>query len=264
MTDVFRALGDPTRRALLDRLHERNGQTLTELCQGLGMARQSVTQHLGILEDANLVAVVRSGRERLHYLNPVPLQEIQERWISKFERSRLKTVSTVKKRAEENTMPARPNFVYVTYIGASAETVWDALTSEDLTAQFWGHSNVSTWEPGQSWKHVRIDGSGIADVVGRVVESERPSRLVITFADPDETTGPVPLVTFTIEEYKDIVKLTLVHENLPSAEDAEAAALGWAAVASNLKSLLETGKALPQAPWDMHPDVRDAQMRNND
>jgi uncharacterized protein YndB with AHSA1/START domain len=216
------------------------------------MARQSVTQHLGMLEEANLVAVVRSGRERLHYLNPVPLQEIQERWISKFDGPRLDTVRTIKKRAEETAMTQRPDHVYVTYI---------ALTSEDLTARFWGHSNVSTWEPGQPWKHVRTDGSGIADVTGRVVESERPSRLAITFESPDGGSSPVQLVTFRIEEYQDIVKLTIVHENLPTAEDAEAAALGWAAVGSNLKSLLETGKVLPQAPWEMHAEVREAQMR---
>ncbi|SDP82374.1 Activator of Hsp90 ATPase homolog 1-like protein [Arthrobacter sp. ok909] len=148
------------------------------------MARQSVTQHLGILEDANLVAVVHRGRQRLHDLNPMPLQEIQERWISKFERPRLDAVSAIKKRAEETAMTKHPDHVYVTYIRASAETVWDALTSEELTAQFWGHSNVSTWEPGQPWKHVRTDGSGIADVTGRVVESERPTSLAITFEDP--------------------------------------------------------------------------------
>ena len=82
---VFRALADPTRRALLDRLHERNGQTLGELCGPVEMARQSATQHLGVLEAANLITTVRRGREKLHYLNPVPLWSIQERWIDKFE-----------------------------------------------------------------------------------------------------------------------------------------------------------------------------------
>ena len=153
---------------------------------------------------------------------------------------------------------------YVIYIGASAAAVWDALTSEDMTAKFWGHSNVSTWEPGEPWKHVRTDGSDISDVVGRVVESERPGRLAITFSGPDETAAPEPLVTFTIEEYQDIVKLSIVHEYIPTAEDAEAAALGWSAVASNLKSLLETGKVLPQAPWDMHAEVRDRPLGARD
>jgi len=97
---VFKALADPTRRELLDRLHAANGQTLGELCGTIDMARQSVTQHLAILEDANLITTVRRGREKLHYLNPVPLHEINERWISKFEEPRLRAISAVKRRAE--------------------------------------------------------------------------------------------------------------------------------------------------------------------
>ena len=147
---VFRALADPTRRALLDRLHERNGQTLGELCGPLEMARQSATQHLGVLEAANLVTTVRRGREKLHYLNPVPLWDIQDRWIEKFERPRLRALSTIKQRAEEGTMPTDPNYVYVTYIESSPERVWDALTDPDLTAEYWGHSNVSDWQVGHA------------------------------------------------------------------------------------------------------------------
>ena len=98
---VFKALGDPTRRRLLDRLHERNGQTLGELCDGLAMARQSATQHLDLLEAANLVATVRRGREKLHFLNPVPLQEIYERWIAKFEKPRLKALDDLKRKLEK-------------------------------------------------------------------------------------------------------------------------------------------------------------------
>src|SRR5919199_2313304 len=116
MDKVFKALGDRTRRHLLDRLHKRNGQTLGELCDGLEMTRQSATQHLELLEAANLVSSVRRGRERLHYLNPVPLHEIQERWIDKFERPRLHALSAVKHQAEEVTMAEKPTYVYVTYI----------------------------------------------------------------------------------------------------------------------------------------------------
>ena len=97
---VFKALGDPTRRKLLDLLCERNGQTLGELCENLDMARQSATQHLGILEEANLVSTVRRGREKLHYLNPVPIHEIAERWIGKFERGRLQALSELKQGLE--------------------------------------------------------------------------------------------------------------------------------------------------------------------
>jgi len=97
---VFKALGDPSRRQLLDRLRTRNGQTLGELCEHLDMTRQAVTQHLGVLEAANLVVTIRRGREKLHYLNPVPLQDIYERWIRKFERQRLRALHDLKKRLE--------------------------------------------------------------------------------------------------------------------------------------------------------------------
>lgn len=102
MTDdaVFRALADASRRQLLDRLHRRNGQTLGELCQGLEMSRQAVTKHLAILEAANLVATKRQGREKLHFINPVPINAIAERWIEKFERPRLAALSKLKKRLE--------------------------------------------------------------------------------------------------------------------------------------------------------------------
>ena len=105
MDKVFKALADPSRRELLDRLRADNGQTLNELCaqlakSGAQMTRQAVSKHLGLLEDANLVATVKRGREKLHYLNPVPIHEIGERWIGKFERSRLQALSDLKKNLE--------------------------------------------------------------------------------------------------------------------------------------------------------------------
>ena len=101
MDKVFKALADPTRRKLLDRLHAENGQTLGELCERLAMTRQAVTKHLVLLEQANLVATVRRGREKLHYLNPVPIHQIAQRWIGKFERSRLDALGDLKKKLEE-------------------------------------------------------------------------------------------------------------------------------------------------------------------
>jgi DNA-binding transcriptional ArsR family regulator len=100
--EVFRALGDASRRTLLDRLHRRNGQTLGELCAGLDMSRQAVTKHLSILEGANLIAVQRQGREKLHFINPVPINDIAERWISKFQRSHLRALSALKKALEDD------------------------------------------------------------------------------------------------------------------------------------------------------------------
>src|ERR1700733_12089406 len=99
--DVFRALADASRRTLLDRLHRRNGQTLNDLCTGLAMTRQAVTKHLSILESANLIAVQRQGREKLHFINPVPINAIAARWISKFQRGHLRGLSAMKKSLEQ-------------------------------------------------------------------------------------------------------------------------------------------------------------------
>ena len=248
---MFKALADPTRRLLLDRLHERNGQTLGELCQHLDMTRQSATQHLGVLEAANLVATARRGREKLHYLNPVPLGEIEERWIHKFERPRLRALQAVQRRAEE-AMADKPDFIYVVYIQSTPERVWQALTDAGLTTQYWGHSNVSDWRAGSGWEHQRTDGSGLADVAGTVLESSPPARLVMTWAAPGEDLpGGPSRVTFDIEPYRDIVRLTVSHDNLAGDAERDDAAAGWAAVLSNLKSLLETGHVLPQRPWEM-------------
>jgi uncharacterized protein YndB with AHSA1/START domain/DNA-binding transcriptional ArsR family regulator len=253
MDKVFKALADDTRRRLLDRLHEDNGQTLGELCARIAMTRQSVTQHLGVLEEANLVSTVRRGREKLHYLNPVPLHEIQERWIDKFERPRLSVLSAVKRRAEEATMSDKPAFVYVTYIRSTPEKVWEALTDADLTAAYWGHSNVSDWREGSRWEHVRTDGSGTADVVGEVVESDRPTRLVTTWVDPQNEgqEDKYSRVTFDITPHQDIVRLTVTHEDLWDEGALSDVSGGWPAVLSNLKSLLETGSPLPQEPWSV-------------
>lgn len=103
MDKVFKALADPARRLLLDRLYAENGQTLSRLCEHLDMTRQAVTKHLNILEEANLVAIVWQGREKLHYLNPVPIHEIADRWIGKFERGRLDVLAELKKKLEEES-----------------------------------------------------------------------------------------------------------------------------------------------------------------
>jgi DNA-binding transcriptional ArsR family regulator len=100
--EVFRALADASRRTLLDRLHRRNGQTLNELCEGLDMSRQAVTKHLSILESANLIAVQRQGRAKLHIINPVPINDIAERWLAKFQRSHLRALSALKKALEND------------------------------------------------------------------------------------------------------------------------------------------------------------------
>ncbi|GAA3960245.1 SRPBCC family protein [Actinoplanes auranticolor] len=146
---------------------------------------------------------------------------------------------------------AKPAFVYVTYIHATPQRVWQALTDADLTGVYWGHHNISDWQPGSSWEHRRTDGSGIADGGGVVLEAQPPHLLTMTFGEAGSDAGPdASTVTFRIEAHRDIVRLTVTHVNL-TEEDAAEVSAGWPAVMANLKSLLETGHALPQAPWDM-------------
>jgi uncharacterized protein YndB with AHSA1/START domain/DNA-binding transcriptional ArsR family regulator len=253
---VFKALADPTRRLLLDRLHEEDGQTLGRLCEQLEMTRQSATQHLEVLEAANLISTVRQGRQKLHYLNLVPLHEMQERWIDKFERPRLRAISAIRRRAEgASAMSDKKTHIYVTYIEATPEQVWHALTDADLTGEYWGHRNVSDWQVGSTWEHQRLDESKHADVVGTVLESEPPKRLVTNWASThDDPIEDRSRVTFDIEPYGAIVRLTVTHEDLPP-DELERTVAGWAAVCSNLKSLLETGHVLPERPWEMYREI---------
>ena len=250
---VFKALADPGRRRLLDMLHERAGLTLGELCDGLDMRRQSVSQHIDVLEAANLVTSVRDGRRKLHYLNPVPIHQLQTRWIWKFEEPRLAALDMIKQHAEGHAMSDIPDYVYTTYIHATPEQVWHALTDAELTAKFWGHAQVSDWRVGGRVEHVRADGSGVVDVAGTVMEVDRPRRLVFGFGEPsDDPTAEESVVAFDIEPFRDIVKLTVTHTNLQSAADRESIGQGWPTVFANLKTLLETGDVLPTAPWEFY------------
>jgi uncharacterized protein YndB with AHSA1/START domain/DNA-binding transcriptional ArsR family regulator len=248
MASVFKALADPTRRRLLDRLHADNGQTLSALCGDLAITRQGITQHLDVLEAAGLVTTVRQGREKLHYLNPVPLHEVYDRWIAKFERPDLEALSHLKLDLEQETETMeKPELVYVTFIASTPERVWEALTDPDQTATYWGHRNVSGWSKGDSWEHARLDGSGV-DGGGTIIEIDPPRRLVHTWGDLADADHPERLsrVTFDIEPRDDVVRLTVTHENL-TPEQLEPTQDGWALVLSSLKSYLETGTPLTAA-----------------
>ena len=150
-------------------------------------------------------------------------------------------------------MTVQPTYVYVTYIRATPEQVWEALTDADLTARYWGHANVSDWQPGSTWEHRRTDDSGIADGAGRVLAAEPPTRLVMTFGEPGGDPDTASVVTFLVEPHEQIVRLTVTHERLAGEAERAEIAQGWPAVLANLKSLLETGDVLPSAPWEMTP-----------
>jgi DNA-binding transcriptional ArsR family regulator len=153
--EVFKALADASRRRLLDSLNARNGQSLRELCAGLDMARQSVSKHLAVLEAANLVTTVWRGREKLHYLNAVPINAIAERWINQYDRERARALADLKTALEEpmtssTTTSTSTEFVYTTYIKTTPERLWQALTDPAFTRRYWGLSMESDWAPGRS------------------------------------------------------------------------------------------------------------------
>ncbi|CAM5702361.1 SRPBCC family protein [Kitasatospora aureofaciens] len=138
------------------------------------------------------------------------------------------------------------------YLRATPERVWHALTNADESGLYWGHRNVSTWLPGSPWEHQRTDGSGIADVIGIVEVSDRPYRLVTTWAGPEGQRAEGPSrVTFDLRHWQDLTRLTVTHENLADEDERADAERGWSAVLSNLKTYLETGHPLPQQPWLM-------------
>src|ERR1700722_13012838 len=175
MDEVFRALADPSRRLLLDSLNERSGQTLRELCTGLDMARQSVSKHLAVLEAAHLVTSVRRGREKHHYLNAAPINEIAERWITRYEQDRVHALADLK-RALEDTPVDKPSFVYATYIQTTPERLWQALTDPAFTERYWAITFESDGTPGASMTW-RTRGLTIADPKQVVVKSEPYRRL---------------------------------------------------------------------------------------
>ncbi len=258
--DVFRALADPSRRLLLDVLNERNGQTLRELGSRLDMARQSVSKHLAVLEAANLITTVRRGREKYHYLNAAPINDISERWIARYELDRVHALADLK-RALENSPVDKPSFVYTTYIRTTPERLWQALTEPAFTERYWSIRFDSDWKQGSTmaWN---MRGMTIADPEQIVLESEPYSRLSYTwhtftpewlksidFTDDARdrlAAEPRSKVTFEIEPLGEQVKLTVIHDDLePGGLTGSMITRGWPRVLANVKTLLETGETLP-------------------
>jgi len=256
---VFKALSDVSRRHLLDRLNARNGQNLRELSEGLAMARQSVSKHLAVLEAANLVTTVRRGREKLHYLNAAPINEIAERWINRYDQARVLALSDLK-RALEDTPMEHPEFVYTTYIRTTPERLWQALTDPSFTRRWWQATFETDWEVGSpmTWNN---NGVVIADPEQIVLESDPCRRLAYTWHTftpelnerlqfGDELFAKLSgerrsRVAFDIEPLGELVKLTVVHDDFePGSTAATMVRNGWPVFLSSLKSLLETGEPL--------------------
>ena len=252
---VFRALADPSRRLLLDRLFERDGRTLSELQTQLAMTRFGVMKHLRLLEGAGLITTRKAGREKLHFLNPLPIQGIYDRWIGKYAAARVSALADLKevleggcRMATETT--ARPKLVYQVFIKAPRERVWEAITTPEFTSRYYyGCSLKSDLQVGSAFTYLAPNG-GAPIIEGEVLESDPPRRLSHTYRSLwGPLAGDAPTkVTWELEAAQDdLTKLTVVHDDFDS-ETATYKALaegGYAWLLSNLKTLLETGEPLP-------------------
>ena len=239
---VFRALADPVRRLLLDRLFERDGRSIKEAGTGLEMTRFGVAKHLRVLEAAGLVSTRRIGRERLHYLNPVPIQQIHERWVSKYAAGWAQVMTGLKSELEEEKV--KPRHVYHVFIRTRPDQLWSALTEGDLTRRyFYGTAVESDWKAGSPFAYRNLDGE--AEIEGEVLEVEPPKRLVQSFRFPSRPDAPSRL-TWEIEQLGESCRLTLVHEFLRKDGTYESVddAMGWQFILSGLKTLLETDRPL--------------------
>jgi uncharacterized protein YndB with AHSA1/START domain/DNA-binding transcriptional ArsR family regulator len=242
MDRVFRALADPTRRQLLDELFRQDGQTLSALEQRLPMSRFGVMKHLKVLEEAGLVVTRRQGREKLHFLNPVPVRLVHDRWVSKYAEPWASMLSSLKHRLEEGTMQK----VFEIYIKTTPERLWAAITDSELRARYsFGAGVVSDWTPGSAYRSSHPRAPGVL-VAGENLEVDPPWRLVQSFnAHWDEavTAAETSRVTWEIERVADSCRLTVIHDDLASDASPELYG-GWPMILSGLKTLLETGQEL--------------------
>ena len=245
MDAVFKALADPTRRRVLDELFKQDGQTLSELERRLPMTRFGVMKHLRVLEGAGLVTTKRRGREKLHFLNPVPIRLIHDRWVSKFAEPWAATLSGLKQRLEEDE-GRRMEKVFEIYIKTTPERLWEAITSNDLRRRYWfGVGVTSDWTPGSHYEA----GNPMAPAPifeGENLEVEPPRRLVQNFRaqwSEDVTREGTSRVTWEIEPIGDSCRLTVTHDQLREGANEELYG-GWPQILSGLKTLLETGELL--------------------
>ena len=243
MDEVFRALADPTRRSLLDALFKDDGQTLSALERHVPMTRFGVMKHLRVLEEAHLVTTRKRGREKLHFLNPVPIRLVHDRWVSKYAEPWAAALSELKTTIEEGAMEK----VFEIYIRTTPERLWEAIVDADTRSKYsFGTRVTSDWTPGSRYEFTGPDGVEIWGE-GENLEVEPPRRLVQTFramwSDEVKSEGQ-SRVTWEIEPVgEDSCRLTVVHDELREGAYDELYG-GWPMILSGLKTLLETGEQL--------------------
>ena len=238
---VFKALADPTRRELLDELFRYDGQTLGALASGFAMTRVAVAKHLRLLEEAGLVVSRRRGREKLHYLNPVPIRLVYERWVTKYTGAWAAGLADLKHDLEDNVEK-----VFEIYIRTSPQRLWDAITDPETRARYqFGARIQSDWASGSSYT-VEHAGAHGALIEGENLEIDPPRRLAQSFRavwDDNVADEGTSRVTWEIEPVGDSCRLTVIHDQLRDGADEHLYG-GWPMILSGLKTWLETGHEL--------------------
>ena len=236
---MFRALADPTRRSLLDELFREDGQTLGALEARFPMTRFGVMKHLKQLEEAGLVVTRRRGREKLHFLNPVPIRLVHDRWVSKYAEPWVSALSELKQ-----TLEGTMEKVFEIFIKTTPERLWDAITDPEQRARYnFGASTKNEWKVGAPYE---MSAGEFALGDGEVLEVDPPRKLVHTmralWSDDVKSEG-FSRVTWDIEQIEDSCRLTVTHDQLNEGANDELYG-GWPMILSGLKTWLETGELL--------------------
>jgi uncharacterized protein YndB with AHSA1/START domain/biotin operon repressor len=251
--DVFKALADPTRRSLLDELYREDGQTLNSLAERFAMTRFGVMKHLNQLEAAGLVVTKRKGREKLHFLNPVPIRLVHDRWVSKYAEPWTAALSEIKQQLE------RPmEKVFEIYIKTTPERLWEAITDPDIRSKYnFGARVESDWSPGSRYQMSAMDGQVVLGE-GDNIEVDPPRRLVqnavFLWSDDVKAEG-TSRVTWEIEPVGDSCRLTVTHDQMREGANDEIYG-GWPMILSGLKTWLETGELLTTPGSLMYGEMR--------
>lgn len=241
MEAVFKALADPTRRELLDELFRHDGQTLVALAGPFAITRVAVAKHLRLLEDAGLVTAHRRGREKLHYLNPVPIRQVYDRWVSKYTEAWAAGLVDLKRDLEASMVK-----IFEIYIRTSPARLWQAITDPEVRARYqFGARIESDWTSGSSYEVTHDNAPGPL-IEGENLEIDPPRRLVQSYHavwGEDVAAEGTSRVTWQIEPVGDSCRLTVTHDQLRQDADEHLYG-GWPMILSGLKTWLETGQEL--------------------
>lgn len=241
--DVFKAMADPTRRSILDALFAEDGQTLSALEARFDISRFGVMKHLKVLEDAGLVLTRRRGREKLHFLNRVPIRLVHDRWISKYEEPIVAGLSDLKRELEKTVEK-----IYEIYIRTTPERLWEAITDHDIRSKFqFGQTLTGDWRVGGTYVSENPAAPGLRLGEGEILEIDPPFKLVNTFValwGEDVKSEGTSRVTWEIEQVGDSsCHLTVTHDQLREGANEQLYG-GWPMILSGLKTWLETGEEL--------------------